>query len=314
MSKLSQDLLKELFFDEKIDDPSVIIGPKFGEDAAVLKIGDTNLVIHTDPISGAVENIGWLSINIAANDIAVTGARPRWALCSIQVPEDLSHKKLKKIAEDLKQAADELDVNIIGGHTESISGINRPLISTTMMGLTDKPIFTSSSEPGDKIIQIKSAGIEGCWILVNDHEEELIQRGVDEKVIDEVKGWRNEISVVKSALKIKDIATSIHDPTEGGIFQSLYEMASCSGNDFYVDSEFEIKSETKEICDVLGIDPLYLISSGCLLATVPRDVDYSEGKVIGEVREGGGKVFYRNEEVNENPEDELFKILKELES
>lgn len=313
MSKLSQELMDELFFRRETEDPSVVLGPRFGEDAAVLDIGDTKLVIHTDPISGAVVDIGWLALNIAANDIAVTGAPPRWALCSIQMPEGMGDAVIKQISEDLRVAAADLDVTIVGGHTETVSGIDRPLLSTTMMGLTDEPVYTSGSEEGDKILQIKPAAIEGCWILVNDHRDELLKLGVDEKTLDEIAGWRNDISVVKPALEIRHKATSLHDPTEGGVFQGLYEMARCSGNDFFIDSEIYIREETEAICEVLDIDPLYFISSGCLLATVPRGADHDKGRVIGQVREGEGRVFYNGREVKERPEDELFRILKELE-
>ncbi len=313
MSKLSHDLMEELFFGMDIKDPSVVMGPKFGEDAAVIEIDGFNLVVHTDPISGAVENIGWLAINIAANDIAVTGAEPRWALCSIQIPEDMSKEDIKKISEDLISAAEELDITIIGGHTETVSRIDRPLLSTTMMGITEEPVYTSGSKGGDKIVQIKPAAMEGSWILVNDHRDKLLEMGVHKTTLDEVMGWSKEISVVKQALKIMDKATSLHDPTEGGILQGLYEMAHCSGNDFHINSEIELRNETKEICKILDIDPLYLISSGCLLATIPNVYDCDEGSVIGEVREGEGRVFYQGEEVKERPEDELFRILKELE-
>ncbi|MFW5898260.1 MAG: AIR synthase family protein [Candidatus Saliniplasma sp.] len=312
MSKLSQNLMDELFFKSQIDDPDVIMGPKFGEDAAILKIGDSKLVVHTDPISGAVEEIGWLAITIAANDIAVTGAEPRWALCSVQVPDGTSETEIKKVAHDLSRAADGLNVTIIGGHTEVVTGIDRPLISTTMMGVTDEPVLTSGSEEGDNIVQIKPAGIEGSWILANDYEDQLIEKGIDERVIKKVKGWREDISVVQPALNIRDRATSLHDPTEGGILQGLYEMATCSGNDFIIDGDIDIREETRHICDVLNIDPLYLISSGCLLATIPKEVDYGEGNVIGEVRNGEGRVVYKGEEIKERPNDELFRIIKEL--
>lgn len=306
--------MDELFFSSDIKDPSVILGPKFGEDAAVLKVGDTNLVIHTDPISGAVEDIGWLGINIAANDIAVTGAPPRWALCSIQIPEGMDDDDIKQISHDLGAAADKLNVTIIGGHTETVSNINRPLLSTTMIGMTSDPIYTSGSDIGDSIVQIKPAAIEGSWILANEHGGPLLELGVDSGTLRKVSGWKEDISVVHAAMEIKDIATSLHDPTEGGVMQGLFEIACCSGNDLYIDSDIKLRKETQEICDILDIDPLYLISSGCLLATVPKDEKINEGEVIGEVREGDGRVFYKGDEVKERPEDELFRILKKLET
>jgi len=304
--------MSHLFFDREINDERVIVGPSYGEDAAVLKFKDEYLVAHPDPISGAVKNIGWLSVNISANDVAVTGAKPRWAMPSLQIPEKFDEKEVEKIIEDLYSAADELGVTLIGGHTETVSGINRPLITTAMMGVTEEPVFTKGSNPGDKIVQINDAAIEGSWILVSDFEEELVKRGLDKETIEEVKGWNREISVVDEALNVSKLATSMHDPTEGGILQGIYEMARCSGNDFVIDDKISFRPETIEICDILNIDQKKLISSGSLLATVPADEELEEGKVIGRVKSGSGKTIYEGKKVKEVTEDELFRLKSEL--
>ncbi len=300
--------MSHLFFDREIDDERVVVGPSYGEDAAVLRFKDEYLVAHPDPISGAVKNIGWLSINISANDVAVTGAEPRWAMPCLQIPEKFDEKEVEKIIKDLYTAADELEVTLIGGHTETVSGIDRPLITTAMMGVTEEPVFTKGSNPGDKIVQINDAAIEGSWILVSDFEEELVKRGLDKEIIEEVKGWNREISVVDEALKVSKLATSMHDPTEGGILQGIYEMARCSGNDFVIDGKISFRPETIEICDILNIDQKKLISSGSLLATIPPDEELEEGKVIGRVKSGSGKTIYDGKKVKEVTEDELFKV------
>ena len=312
MPKLKQELMSSLFFDKDIDDDRVIVGPSYGEDAAVIKFKDEYLVAHPDPISGAVKNIGWLSINISANDIAVTGARPRWAMPSLQIPEDFEAEKIVLIIDDLYSAADDLGVTLIGGHTETVKGIDRPLVTTAMMGVTDKPVFTKGSNPGDKIVQVKEAAIEGTWILVSDFGEKLIELGLDEEVVKEVMNWNRDISVVEDALEIGKIATSMHDPTEGGILQGVYEMARCSGNDFKIEEEISFRPETIKICDVLDIEPTKLISSGCLLATVPEDEDVKNGNFIGHVDSGSGRTIYDGKEIEEVTEDELFRIISEM--
>ena len=312
MPKFSQKEMERLFFNQKIDDSKVIKGPQFGEDAAVIQIDDTYLIVHPDPISGAVENIGWLSINIPANDIAVTGANPRWALPAIQVPDDYGEDKLERIVQDMIEAASSLNISLVGGHTETVDDIKRPLVTTNVMGITPDPIFTSDSKPGDLIVQINEAGIEGTWILASDYGEYLKDTVIREKTIEEARSWRNDISVVDSALKIRDSATSMHDPTEGGIIQGIYEMAFCSKNDFIVEEDVMIRPETVEICDSLGLDPLKLISSGCLIATVPKKTSSIDGKIIGRVEEGEGDVYYKGKKVEENPNDELFRAIKKL--
>ncbi|MFW6375747.1 MAG: AIR synthase related protein [Thermoplasmatota archaeon] len=313
MPKLEQSMMSNLFFDKEIYDDRVVVGPSYGEDAAVLKFKDEYLVAHPDPISGAVKNIGWLSINISANDIAVTGAEPRWAMPSLQIPEKFEKKEVQRIIEDLYQAADELGVTLIGGHTETVKGIDRPLVTTAMMGVTEKPVLTRGSNSGDKIVQVNEAAIEGTWILVSDFEDRLLEKGLEKNLIDEVKRWGRDISVVKDALKMSENATSMHDPTEGGILQGIYEMAKCSGNDFVIDEEISFRSETIEVSDVFRLDPKKLISSGCLLATIPEEKDIELGKVIGHVESGSGQTIFEGDVIEEVTEDELFRFISDME-
>ncbi len=304
--------MESLIFDKNIEDERVVMGPQYGEDAAVLKFGDEYLVIHSDPISGAEENIGWLSLNIAANDIAVCGASPSWALPSLQFPTDYPEENIERVITDMNRASVELNVELIGGHSEIIDGIEVPLITTSMMGATEELVFTKDSEPGDKIVQVDEVGIEGTWILASDFEEELKRKGIEEKVIERAKDLRDNISVVESALSIKEKVTSMHDPTEGGLLQGLYEMAHASGNRFVIDTEPRLMKETAVIADVLDLDPLRLISSGCLLATIPEALELERGKVIGRVVGGDPSVDFMGDEVEEVQEDELFRVSRSL--
>ncbi|MEF8833043.1 MAG: AIR synthase related protein [Candidatus Thermoplasmatota archaeon] len=312
MAKLNRDLMDDLIFDKKIQDESVVMGPAYGEDAAVVDLGDTYMVLHSDPISGAIENIGWLAINIAANDIAVSGASPSWALLTMQFPTDYKKDEIQEVMIDLYNASQDLDIEIIGGHSEIIDQIDHPLVTTALMGTTEKPVYTRGSEPGDKIVQIDEAGLEGTWILASDFDVELEKRGVDSKTLREAKSLKENISVVEPALSIKDQVSSMHDPTEGGIFQGLYEMAHASGNEFLIHSRPRLKDMTLEISEKLNIDPFRLISSGCLLATVPESRELGMGKVIGEVKEGDPGVIFDGEKIESVEEDELFKVIRSL--
>jgi len=304
--------MDDLIFNKDIKDESVVMGPAYGEDAAVVDIGDNYIVMHSDPISGAIDNIGWLAINIAANDVAVSGASPRWALLTMQFPTDYNKGEIREVMADLYDASQELDIEIIGGHSEMIEQIDHPLVTTALIGTTEKPIYTRGSEPGDKIVQIDEAGLEGTWILASDFGEELERRGVDRKTLKEAKSLRESISVVEPALQIKEKVSSMHDPTEGGIFQGLYEMAHASQNEFFVNSQPELKEISIEICEKLSLDPFRLISSGCLLATVPESREMERGKVIGEVKEGRPGVIYEGERIKPVKEDELFKAIRLL--
>ena len=259
------------------EDPSVIVGPQIGEDSAVIDIGnDKVLVVHSDGITGAIDLMGWLAIHIVSNDIAVTGAKPRWYLSTLYLPENTPEYVIDKITSQMDMAAKEIGVTIVGGHTEFTPKLERPLIATTAMGITDKNRFvrTGGARPGDKVIMTKVAAIEGTAILSTDFREILIEKGIKEEILDSARRFIRSVSVVKEALALAErgLVTSMHDPTEGGILGGLSEIAYASKTTLEVwEDKIPIAPETSTICEALGIDPLRLISSGSLIATVPDD-------------------------------------------
>lgn len=292
---------------------NVLVPPQLGEDAAVIDLGPTYMVAASDPITGAVDSIGMYAVNINANDIACTGAAPEYFLSVILLPEDFTDDQLKKIASDISQEAEKLGVSIIGGHTEALA-IETPIVVGTMIGFTQKVITTSGARLGDDIILTKGAAIEGTSILATDFYD-LLQKKVDTKTLEKAKSFIRKISVVKEALIAREYATSMHDPTEGGIAGALHELADASQCGFCVDAKkIPIQKETEKICAALNIDPLKLISSGSLLITVNKNHSQSlletleksgiVAEIIGEVTQG------RNLEPVE--QDELWRILEEL--
>ncbi len=316
-----------------IKDPDVIVGPQIGEDSAVIDIGnDKVLVVHSDGITGAVDLMGWLAIHIVSNDIAVTGAKPRWYLSTLYLPENTPEDVIDKITSQMDVAAKEIGVMIVGGHTEFTPKLERPLIATTAMGITDKNRFvrTGGAKPGDKVIMTKVAAIEGTAILSTDFREILIERGVKEEVLDSARRFIRNVSVVKEALALAErgLATSMHDPTEGGILGGLSEIAYASKTTLEIwEDKIPIASETSIICKALGIDPLRLISSGSLIATVPDDkVNEAlevlrsvnvRAEVIGEVKRRIDNILvilhrkYRTEKISDvYVPDELTRLWK----
>jgi len=316
-------------------DPSVVVGPAIGEDAAIIDLGDGRvLVVHNDAITGAVEFLGWLAVHIVCNDVAVRGAKPRWFLMSLFLPDGDGEKILDAVMDQVDRAAKELGVMVVGGHTEFTPELDRPIVGTTAIGLTtaNRYVRTGGAREGDVVIMTKTAAIEGTAILSTDFAEELRRRGVGEDVIISGREYLKNVSVVKEALLLAEngLATSMHDPTEGGVVGGLAEMAYASGKTFVVwEERIPISRETLEISKALGVDPLKLISSGVLLATVPRgrasealrilEANGVKASVIGEVKGFTGSLLVlhrqngRIEEVKDvHVEDELFRLWKEL--
>src|SRR5437660_8799841 len=87
VGKLKAELLERLLGKFASSSPRVVLGPRVGEDAAVLDMGDRYLVATTDPITFVTEDLGWYALVVNANDLAVRGAAPRWFLATCLLPE-----------------------------------------------------------------------------------------------------------------------------------------------------------------------------------------------------------------------------------
>ncbi|MEC9278621.1 MAG: AIR synthase related protein, partial [Chloroflexota bacterium] len=200
-------------------DPRVALGPTPGEDAALIDMGESYLVAKTDPITFATNRIGWYAVQVNANDIAVMGAKPKWMMATILLPEGTSENAIEQIFSQLDEACNNLNITIIGGHTEITYDLSRPLITGVMLGEVEKgkEIRSSGARSGDSIILTKSIAIEGCSILARECETKLRSYGVSSEDIDEGKNLLDNpgISIVRDAeiALASGRVTSMHDPT-----------------------------------------------------------------------------------------------------
>ncbi|MEM1598121.1 MAG: AIR synthase family protein [Pyrobaculum sp.] len=271
VGKLPPRLLEQYVFGRRgASRPEVIVGPSIGEDAAVVDLGGKYLAVHTDPISGSVRLIGRLAVYVPTNDIAVRGVEPAWLSVALFLPPTASENDLDEITRQIDEAARELGVMVVGGHTEVTTAVTRPLVVATAAGVGPRYVTTGGARPGDYVIMTKSAGQEAASILATDFEQEALARGVEPSALEKAKSFIGQISVVREALALADLATAMHDPTEGGLAAALAEVAYASGVTIQVDREAVIVyREVEELCRAFGIDPLETLSSGVLLATVP---------------------------------------------
>jgi hydrogenase expression/formation protein HypE len=277
--KIPIDILKDVVFKNLGAQRSeVTLGPAAGVDGAVLDFGAKNAIISMDPITGAVERIGWLAINVNANDVATFGVEPAFFFSCLLLPENADSKIVETISTQMHNAARELGIAIVGGHCESTPGLTNPIVVGCIMGLTEKGKYVTAagSKPGDKLILTKSAGIEGTAILASDREAQL-SKIFNPEILESAKRFYNQISVVKEALTAyrSGGVHAMHDPTEGGILNGVHEMADAAGLGVRIfEEKITIEPETAKICRFYEIDPLQLISSGALLiAAAPQNTN-----------------------------------------
>ena len=273
--KLPMELLSRLLSDIDVRDPRVVLGARAGEDAALIDMGDRYLVAKTDPITFATDLIGWYLVQVNANDLAAMGATPRWLLATLLLPERTTEAQTQAIFTQLLEACDSLDITLIGGHTEITYDLPRPIAIGAMLGEVDKRrvVLTGGAQIGDSIVLTQGIAIEGASILAREASDALAAAGVRHDAIERAQSLllTPGISIARAAAIACDCGVNaMHDPTEGGIATGLLELATAAGVGLSIDAaRIPILPECHAICDALKLDPLGLIASGALLATLP---------------------------------------------
>jgi hydrogenase expression/formation protein HypE len=276
VGKLPTSVLADLLARHKSRDARVVAGMSIGQDATVIDMGDRYLVAKTDPITFATDQIGWYAVNVNANDLACSGAQPRWFLCTILLPEAAANRAMvETIFEQITSACDAIGASLVGGHTEISIGIKRPIIVGQMLGevAKDKLVTAAGAQAGDVILLTKTVAIEGTALIAHEKEKDLLSHGYDPAFLAEAKNLLYDpgISVLRDAMLATQAAPihAMHDPTEGGVLTGLSELAQAAGLGMMVDADkIPVLPSCQRLCRHYNLHPLGLIASGALLLTV----------------------------------------------
>ena len=322
-SVLKRSIIKQI----KTKRPEILVGASVGEDCAVVELGEDEVyVMSTDPITGTSHEVGSLAVHVTANDIASAGAEVIGVMLSVLLPEGTEEEELKTIMKQVEETCHELNIQTIGGHTEVTRVVNQPVLTVTGVGKVKKGSFvtTGGAKEGDDVIVTKWVGLEGTSIIAREKEGELKKR-FSPAFVEETAGFIRYLSVVPdAAVAVRHGVTAMHDVTEGGIFGALWEVAEASGVGLKINlKSIPIRQETIEVCEVFGLNPYQLISSGSMLMTAGNGHDLvkkleAEGihaTVVGKVTGGNDRVLINEDEVRylEPPKmDELYKIYTEV--
>lgn len=325
LGKIPETVLKRSVLNQiKHRREEVLIGPAVGEDCSVLAVAeDEVLVLSTDPITGAVKDIGTLAVHITANDIASNGAEVIGIMLTVLLPEGTEEPELRAMMQDMEVVCKRLNIEIIGGHTEVTKAVHQPIITVTGVGKMKRSqiIKTAGAKPGQEIVMTKWAGLEGTAIIAAAKQAELLSK-YSSSFIEGAKKMIDYISVVPESVVARAVGvTSMHDVTEGGIFGALWEIGAASKVGLEVDiKKILLKQETVEICEFFDLNPYLLISSGCMLMTTDKANQLVEAlkavgitsSVIGRITEGNDRIIINEEERRylEPPKsDELYKVM-----
>jgi hydrogenase expression/formation protein HypE len=273
--KIPVDLLAHLLAELPAAPPEVRLRPRVGEDACAIEIPGGVLVAATDPITLSSAEIGRLAVIVNANDLAVTGARPRWFLAVILVPPGTDESVVRGLFAAMQRALVEVGAFLVGGHTEVTPVVTRPIVVGQMLGLAedDKFVATGGVVPGNVVVQVGPTPVEGAAVLAREAAGRL--GGVDAALLAAARAAFDHpgISVVEPALLAARLgATALHDPTEGGLATGLHELADASGVRIRIDRQAVLWFEPGvAVCRALGADPWSTLASGTLLAAFPAE-------------------------------------------
>ena len=293
-----------------------------GRDRAI-EIPSGLLVVAADPITLTSEDIGRLSVIVNANDVAVSGARPRWFLAVVLVPPATSERFIRDLFAAVRRALSDLGAYLVGGHTEVTPAVNRPIVVGQMLGLaeTGTVVTTGGFGPGDVVFQVRAAPIEGAAVLACEAADRL--HGLDPIVLEAARAAlvRPGISVVEAALLAAELGVkALHDPTEGGLAAGLHEMADAAGVRIRIEREAVLWFEPGiSVCQALGADPWSTLASGTLLAVFPQEAAATalpafadqghRAAVIGTTEPGAGVIDTDGHAIPWPERDEVARLL-----
>ena len=275
MGKLAANELQKILDCIK-KDFRVVVPPMVGYDAGVHLLHGKYVAVATDPCTGVPEEwFGWLLINYPASDIALFGAKPEFCTINLLGPLGTKPEVFQKIMKQTCNAADELGITIVRGHTGMYGSLNGMLGVCTVYGSVEpkKLITPGNAKPGDLILCTKPLGLETVTNFSVTHR----------KKAQELFGSNNQgelaklvylQSCVKEAGQLAGVegVCAMHDATEGGFVAALNELSAASNVGFRVDwDKIPFQAEVfalKEHFKLTDEQLLAMSSTGMILAAV----------------------------------------------
>ena len=306
--KLSINQLEEIIFKNLgYERDDIITRPFIGQDCGCFLGNDDIITVTSDPITATSKDIGRLAVIVNLNDIATSFATPLAITVTILAPVGTTQEEIKKIMSDISDECVKNKIQVIGGHTEVTSAVNRPIVSITAFGRIERSKFNNISkvESGQKIYMSKSISLEGIMIIVKEKKEEL-------KDVFYV-----ELCIIQHAYVLRNNDISfLHDVTEGGILGAIYEMMRYCNKGCVINyNDIKINNITRKVCDHYNIDPTRLISSGCMLIItddiLEEEIDGVSFTQIGVVTDDN-MIFIRDGKMNDITEpdsDAIYEVL-----
>jgi hydrogenase expression/formation protein HypE len=258
--KLGNELVEHLFLPAFRNPELENLG-----DAAVLDLGGGKLAMSTDsfvvqPLFFPGGSIGELAVNGTVNDLAVSGAEPRFLSASFILEEGFPLAQLAAIVDAMAQAAATAGVKIVTGDTKVVERGHGDgcYINTAGVGLLREGIAVGPhrAQPGDAILVSGTIGDHGMAIM-------SVREGLEfeSQIRSDCAALNGMIADVLAAAGAA--VHAMRDPTRGGLASTLNEIAQSSGVGIEIDEpSLPVRSQVQSACELLGLDPVYVANEG----------------------------------------------------
>jgi hydrogenase expression/formation protein HypE len=265
--RLSAQLIRELFLPAFDND----ILRKL-DDQAVFHIGQARLALTTDsfvvtPLCFPGGCIGDLAVNGTVNDLAMSGATPLYLSAAFIVEEGFSIEELSRVVDSMAAAAKQAGVSVVTGDTKVVNrgSADKLFITTSGIGLVPDGIAVSAgnARPGDRILLSGSIGDHGMAVM-------SCREGLEfaSSISSDTAPLHRLVERMLSAGEVH----VLRDPTRGGLATSLYEIAASSNVGVEIEAgSIPVRRQVRAVCELLGLDPLFVANEGKLVAFTPPD-------------------------------------------
>ncbi len=264
--------------------------------AGFLELGDrlafTTDSFVVDPLFFPGGDIGSLAINGTVNDLAVGGAKPLYLSCGFVLEEGLPIETLQQVVFSMQAAAIAAAVRIVTGDTKVVprGAADKLFINTAGIGVIPAGVNPGARhiQPGDRVLVNGPVGDHGAAILAAREDFAL-----EAEITSDCQPLNHLIAEI---LAICPEVRAMRDATRGGIATVLNEFARTAGAGVRIEEEaLPVREPVANLCELLGLDPLYLANEGTLVAIVPPEKANavlkamrshpagSSGQIIGEV-------------------------------
>ena len=263
----------------------VEVGPANGVDVGVVRLPDGRAMISTtDPIyivpQYGWERAAWFAFHILASDLTTSGVAPQFITMDWNLPMGIEDDQIETMLRTIDRECKKYGAAIVTGHTGRYEGCAYPMVGgATFLAIARKDgwVTANMARPGNRLLVTKTAALEATAILSNTFPD-LVGRSLGAEVTSHARALFESMSTVDDALAAASVGLrkggvwAMHDATEGGVRNAVWEMAQASGLGVDVDlSMVYVDPAVQAVSKLFGMDALDAISEGTLLLAVEPD-------------------------------------------